>query len=402
MSLIRVDKYNIEKANCSEDISNEEKLINAIREGNAIQVRKLIKLGVNVNYKNYLGFTPLMYSAVTGIGHITKMLLNAGCETEITNNRGLTALEIALFNGSYEVFDILKENGANQELLNKLSLSNIEIEENRKYKSIDLIKREVYCDNDAAKELINNILTNIEKHKDLRIELIMACIALHTMESDFTNHNLKIFVTDNIDTSVFTGTSLKYGYLLGSYNWAKNIIQTSNYGGEIISTQTFLHELTHKVHFACHELFLEDINKASLEMKERLAKTPKNKGTEFIRKNMIERVNKATGYNELSLKLLEYLADTISYTIICNTHKKDRLFARTIKNILEPLYEVFDEKIAPQLKEYILQNKNLSKLSLSDELKVSLRKQKNKNRINSVDMPNRNFGIVAKRDIQLM
>ena len=63
-----------------------------------------------------------------------------------------------------------------------------------------------------------------------------------------------------------------------------------------------------------------------------------------------------------------------------------------------PIYKVFDEKIAPNLLEYILQNENLGKLQLSDELKISLRKLKNTKRHNNISL-NRKLGIVAKEGL---
>ena len=398
MSSVRSNLYNIEKVYNNDNLGKEEYLINAIKEGDAIKVRNLVHQGADVNYKNELGFTPLMYSAVTGIPSITKILLKAGSKIEEKNNRGLTALEISLFNGSYEVFDMLEKNGANTNIIKNLKLSNLELKQNKKYNSIDLIKREVYCDNDKAKDFITNVLYIIEKYKDLRVELILACIALYTMEKDFTNHNLKIFATNNVDISVFTGSNIEYGYLLGAYNLAKNTIQTSNFGGEIESSKTLLHELTHKVHLSCEDLKLDDINMAVLEMKDRLKSIKMNSAISYIQKNMIDRIEHAKGYDKLSLKLLEYLADTISYTILCKRYKKDIELKKTLTYILMPIYKVFDEKIAPNLLEYILQNENLGKLQLSDELKISLRKLKNTKRHNNISL-NRKLGIVAKEGL---
>ena len=381
MSFIRSNKYNVEKVYDRGDATPEESLINAIKEGDVIKVRNLVKKGVNVNYKNEEGFTPLMYSAVTGIASITEVLLEAGSNIEETNNRGLTALALALFNGSYDVYDILCDANANKEIIDKLRLVDYELKDGEKYTPTDIIKREIYCENNNAKKLINNILSNISKYGDERTELIMTCIALHTMEEDFTKHNLRIFVTDNIDTSVLTGTSSENEYLLGAYNVVKNTIQTSNFGGDFMAATTLLHELTHKVHLACEDLKLKQLYIAMKEVMERLETSPKTKGSEYVRKNMIERVAGAGSYSKLSLQLLEYLADSISYGIICKKYKNDIKLSKPIEKILAPIYEVFDHEISMELKQYILDNKNFSKLQLSDRMKKSLREFKNKRRL---------------------
>lgn len=395
MSLIGSNKYNVAEVYDRGDITLEERLINAIREGDVLKVRNLVVKGADVNYKNEVGFTPLMYSAVTGINSITKILLKAGSNIEETNKRGLTALALALFNGSYEVYDTLCEANANKEIINKLRLVDKTLEDGQKYTPIDIIKREIYCENDDAKKLITKMLNNISTYGDERIELVMTCIALHTMEKDFTEHNLKIFVTDNIDTSVFTGTSLENGYLLGAYNIVKNTIQTSNFGGDFMATSTLLHELTHKVHLACGDLKLEKLNDAVNEVKDRLKKFPKTKGSEYIEKNMIERIEGVGNYDKLALQLLEYLADPISYGIIRNKYKNDVRISKPMEKILAPIYKVFDEEISMELKQYILDNKNFSKLELSDRMKKSLREFKNMRRAKNDKDINKGINMAA-------
>lgn len=377
MSYISRNLYNIERNYKAHNVCKEEELINAIKEGNALKVRSLINLGADVNFKNELGFTPLMYSAVTGIGAITKILISAGSKLETYNNDGYTALVLALFNGSYDVYDVLVKNGANKTIINNFRLSNLKLNQNEKFNVIDLIKNEVYCDGEHSKKNFTNLINTIAKSKDIRVELVMCCIALYTIESDFTGHNLKIFATNNLGTSIFTGSKLKYNYFLASYNWAKNIIQTSNADGEIASAQRLLHEFTHKIHLSCKNLSLDELNDAVKKTKYRLNSMPSNNGTMYIKENMVDRIEKFNNYNELTLKLCEYLADSISYIIVCDYYNKDKNFVDTLKYILAPIYDVFDKSIAPNLKEYLINNKNLNRLQLSDDLKKTLRQFKN-------------------------
>ncbi|MBP5426746.1 MAG: ankyrin repeat domain-containing protein [Clostridiales bacterium] len=347
----------------------EDKLVDAIKARDVLKVGSILRRGAKVNIRDTFGFTPLMHSAVSGNKEIVRMLLSKGADVECINYRGLNALALAKFNGSKEVYDILKEICSYDSTEKELRLSNIFIGDNNKHSYMDILKREIYCEDDRAKELINVILDNIEKYKDDRIELVMLCSALYTMEKDWTNNNLQIFVTNNIDVSVLKGKVIKDGYLLGAYNFNKNIIQISSFGGEFVATQTFLHELVHKVHISCKKLKLGELDLAYKEVLARLDKFPKSLGSDYIKRNMITRVMAVSKYNKFPLKMLEYLADPIAYILICNKNKNDGDFASSILHILEPIYKVFDEEISTQLMDYAQNNKNFYKLKLSDAMK---------------------------------
>lgn len=60
------------------------------------EVKAMLKNGINVNYSNKYGETPLMRAV--GKNDILKLLLNYGANTEAKNLFGRTALDEALFN----------------------------------------------------------------------------------------------------------------------------------------------------------------------------------------------------------------------------------------------------------------------------------------------------------------
>lgn len=369
--------------------SLEDALIYAIKNKNTSEVSSILKRGAKVNYKDAMGFTPLMHSAVSGVDDITAMLLQAGSNIAVRNTRGLNALALAKFNGCTSVYNILMKANADEFIINESRLSNIMLEDGRRYNYMDIIKREVYCEDDKAKDLINDILAIIDKYMDDRVELIMLCLALHTLETDWTGNNLQIFVTNNIDVSVFKGSKITTGYLLGTYNIDKNIIQTSSFGGEFIAAQTFLHEIVHKIHLACRHLKLSKLNNAYEEVKKRLEQSKPSLGRDYIQRNMVVRVSTISNYSRQSLKTLEYLADPIAYTLICNKRKDEVNFVYPIQYMLEPIYQVFDTYIVPQLIEYVMHNKNYNKLVLSDAMKAKFSSYKhicNRVKVTAVDM----------------
>lgn len=112
--------------NLSED---QEKLLGYINMNQVEEVKAMLKNGINVNYSNKYGETPLMRAV--GKNDILKLLLNYGANTEAKNLSGRTALDEALFNyegedeGVYR--DIYKE-------------------------SIDIIKREPTTKKERAKK----------------------------------------------------------------------------------------------------------------------------------------------------------------------------------------------------------------------------------------------------------
>jgi len=98
-------------------LTKEEKnimLINASREGYKKIVELLLKVGADVNAKNFYGSTPLIYASMNGNIDIVKMLIEVGVDVNAKNKFGNTALMCASFNGHKKVVDLLKRYGTKE------------------------------------------------------------------------------------------------------------------------------------------------------------------------------------------------------------------------------------------------------------------------------------------------
>lgn len=70
-------------------------------------VQSLLKAGADVDYRNELGKTPLMYAAETGIARNVRILLGAGAKADIRSNNGDTALTLAQLYRRSEIVPLL-------------------------------------------------------------------------------------------------------------------------------------------------------------------------------------------------------------------------------------------------------------------------------------------------------
>ena len=56
-------------------LSNEDRLIKYVKFGNIPGVKKILEQDLDINYKNDMGFTALMYASIIGNLDIIKLLL---------------------------------------------------------------------------------------------------------------------------------------------------------------------------------------------------------------------------------------------------------------------------------------------------------------------------------------
>jgi len=95
------------------------------RENGDIQrVRELLDSGVDPNFQNRLGTTPLMMASAWGYTEIVRLLLKKGADPNIQSRNmvlydfGDTALMYATLEGETETVRLLLENGANPNIIN--------------------------------------------------------------------------------------------------------------------------------------------------------------------------------------------------------------------------------------------------------------------------------------------
>lgn len=96
-----------------------EKLIVAVKIGNAEEVANLLEAGVNINFKDDMGETALHIASEEGYSEIVQLLLGAGAEVSIKNNNDETALDCAM---DADVIKLLLDAGAGKYLDDIVSL----------------------------------------------------------------------------------------------------------------------------------------------------------------------------------------------------------------------------------------------------------------------------------------
>jgi ankyrin repeat protein len=82
------------------------------RNGNTEAVKRLLEAGTDVNARNNLGDTPLMWAARNGHTETVKLFLESSADVNANNNYGWTALMWAARYGHTETVKFLLEKGA--------------------------------------------------------------------------------------------------------------------------------------------------------------------------------------------------------------------------------------------------------------------------------------------------
>ena len=96
-----------------EDIMEDKNMLLAeSRNGNTEAVKQQLEAGADVNAKNNLGDTPLMWAVRYGHTETVTFLLEKGADVNANNNYGWTALMWAARYGHIETIKILLEKGA--------------------------------------------------------------------------------------------------------------------------------------------------------------------------------------------------------------------------------------------------------------------------------------------------
>jgi ankyrin repeat protein len=94
--------------------SIDEELIEAAKESNLLEVRRLLSIGADVNAKDDNGETPLQWASVRGHSHVVKALLENGADIEVKSSFGETPLHFACYNGhSAAVIELLNPDDSN-------------------------------------------------------------------------------------------------------------------------------------------------------------------------------------------------------------------------------------------------------------------------------------------------
>ncbi len=87
---------------------NEERLLNAARDGELKTLKTLLALGVNVNAFGYSGMTALMHAVRNNHVACVKILLDAGADVNHINELGRTAIKMTEEKGDTEILKLLR------------------------------------------------------------------------------------------------------------------------------------------------------------------------------------------------------------------------------------------------------------------------------------------------------
>jgi len=112
----------------------EEKLHQAVQEGDLAQIKILVKEGRDINQFDALGNTPLHYAVADGNIEITRYLLNSGANVNAHDESriGNTSLGDAADKCSFELAKMLIEYGADPTIPGWMQLTPLYKAKNRK------------------------------------------------------------------------------------------------------------------------------------------------------------------------------------------------------------------------------------------------------------------------------
>ena len=82
------------------------------KRGDLIEVKKSVNSGININEKNGLGVTAVMWAAIYGKKDVVKYLVEKGANIHLKANNGMTVLLYATSRGHMEIAQYLIEQGA--------------------------------------------------------------------------------------------------------------------------------------------------------------------------------------------------------------------------------------------------------------------------------------------------
>jgi len=90
-----------------------ERLVAAAGDGDSAGIKKLVKLGADINYKNSRGETPLSFAAAWNQVDAARSLLLLSANPNTADEMGGTPLMLAAQHGSIELVKLLLKHGAN-------------------------------------------------------------------------------------------------------------------------------------------------------------------------------------------------------------------------------------------------------------------------------------------------
>ena len=103
------------------------KLIDAVKNGDIKNAEELIRSGANADAKDDWRFTALHWAAWRGHVNVARVLIDKGADVDAKDKDGETALHWAALNGNVDIAKVLIWGGANVNMKNKNNETSVEI-----------------------------------------------------------------------------------------------------------------------------------------------------------------------------------------------------------------------------------------------------------------------------------
>jgi hypothetical protein len=118
-------------------MSLDEKLLDAVIEGDAARVRELLRKGANVNAKHGdYDSTPLHVAALWGHAEVARLLLDHGADVNSRSKDGWTPLHYAAAFGYADVARLLLERGADPSIKDDKGRTPLDVARERGYEEV--------------------------------------------------------------------------------------------------------------------------------------------------------------------------------------------------------------------------------------------------------------------------
>jgi hypothetical protein len=211
------------------EVSNDQKLLEASKNGNLEEVKKAINNGANINAKNNYGATPLHLACYNGYLEIVECLVENKAEINAKNNDGYPPLHLACDKGHLDIVKYLIKNGAN-----------INAKDNEGYTPCDM----------AKKDDIKNYLSKFQWHlplgsiKHFFIGAFFGFLNATIFEAHKKTINSKPVKKAIVPTLVTLG-ALKYN---SNRPWASLITRTLASVSGCVAGQVLFHEISLALH----------------------------------------------------------------------------------------------------------------------------------------------------------